>query len=435
MAKDNIITSIRGFHDVLPEETPRWHKVLGVTREIFSNFGFSEILTPLMERTELFARGIGDTTDVVEKEMFTMRGRGGESSSSVEGESGEMMTLRPEATAGIIRSWVEHHVHRTQSDWRVYCIGPMFRYERPQKGRQRQFYQIDAEIVGTQNPMADAEIIFLLDCLLRRLRVPELTFVINSIGCPACRPEYHRALGAYLEKYRERLSEDSQRRLETNVLRILDSKLPQDREVTEGAPGINEFLCDECDAHYTQVKRLLGGQGVEFEENSRLVRGLDYYTKTTFEVISGSLGAQNAVVGGGRYDHLAEAIGGPFTPAIGFAMGVERLISLIPWDEVEAENGVPALYLATASDEDRDEAFRIRHRLVSHGLSVAMDYEGRGLRSQMKKANRMSARYSLVLGERERQSGRAALRNMNTGEESDIDLEAPIEHWRQRLSR
>jgi histidyl-tRNA synthetase len=408
------IKAIRGFNDILPEEIGKWQFVEDTAREVFEGFGFSEIRIPIIERTELFSRGIGEATDIVEKEMYTFTDR-----------SGNSLTLRPEATASMARAYLEHQIYSFDPVAKLYCIGPMFRYERPQKGRYRQFYQIDAEVFGVENPMVDAEVILMLIHFLKRVGLEKLELQINSLGCRVCRPRYREELKNFLAKRSFRLCEDCQRRLHTNPLRIFDCKVETCQEAIADAPQVIDYICDECQRHFDQVKEYLEMAGLEYILNPRMVRGLDYYTRTAFEVVSYSLGSQNAVTGGGRYDNLFQEIGGLDVPGIGFAIGMERLVSLLP-----KEKGFiryPHLFIATLGEETYKEAYRLVNQLHLQGIRAELDYEGKSLKSQMRRADKLKARYVLILGEEELKRGRAVLRNMETKSQEEIPLQGLVD--------
>ena len=408
------IKAIRGFNDILPEEIGKWQFVEDTAREVFEGFGFSEIRIPIIERTELFSRGIGEATDIVEKEMYTFTDR-----------SGNSLTLRPEATASMARAYLEHQIYSFDPVAKLYCIGPMFRYERPQKGRYRQFYQIDAEVFGVENPMVDAEVILMLIQFLKKVGLEKLELQINSLGCRACRPRYREELKNFLSQRSFRLCEDCQRRLYTNPLRIFDCKVETCQEAIADAPQVIDYICDECQRHFDQVKEYLGMAGLEYILNPRMVRGLDYYTRTAFEVVSYSLGSQNAVTGGGRYDNLFQEIGGLDVPGIGFAIGMERLVSLLP-----KEKGFiryPHLFIATLGEETYKEAYRLVNQLHLQGIRAELDYEGKSLKSQMRRADKLKARYVLILGEEELKRGRAVLRNMETKSQEEIPLQGLVD--------
>jgi histidyl-tRNA synthetase len=407
----DIITAIKGFKDVLPAETRKWRRIETTAHEIFRAFGFREIRIPVLEKTELFSRGIGQTTDIVEKEMYTFADRGEES-----------LTLRPEATAGVIRAYLEHALHAAETETRLYTIGPMFRRERPQKGRFRQFNQIDAEILGPDDPLTDAELILMLVHFLNRLGLPNLNVQINSLGCSECRPAFREAIVSFLRGREEALCGDCRRRIGTNPLRVFDCKVEGCAAIVAGAPRLPDFLCAGCRDHFNRVQAGLALFGQSFHLNPKMVRGLDYYTRTAFEVTSESLGAQNAVVGGGRYDHLVRELGGPDISGIGFAIGFERLASLVPETDEDKESA-PALFIAALGDAALEKAFLICNRLRMTGIRAEMDHAGRSLKSQMKRADRLNSRYTLIIGDREVAENKGLLRTMNTSSQEEIDLD------------
>ena len=414
------IKAIRGFNDILPEEIGKWQFVEDTAREVFEGFGFSEIRIPIIERTELFSRGIGEATDIVEKEMYTFTDR-----------SGNSLTLRPEATASMARAYLEHQIYSFDPVAKLYCIGPMFRYERPQKGRYRQFYQIDAEVFGVENPMVDAEVILMLIHFLKRVGLEKLELQINSLGCRVCRPRYREELKNFLSKRSFRLCEDCQRRLHTNPLRIFDCKVETCQEAIADAPQVIDYICDECQRHFDQVKEYLEMAGLEYILNPRMVRGLDYYTRTAFEVVSYSLGSQNAVTGGGRYDNLFQEIGGLDVPGIGFAIGMERLVSLLP-----KEKGFiryPHLFIATLGEETYKEAYRLVNQLHLQGIRAELDYEGKSLKSQMRRADKLKARYVLILGGEELKRGKGVLRNMEDKSQEEIPIDNLLETLKSKI--
>jgi histidyl-tRNA synthetase len=403
------INSVRGFRDILPPETDRWRRVEETAHEVFLAFGFQEIRIPVLEKTELFRRGIGESTDIVEKEMYTFTDRGEES-----------LTLRPEATASVIRAYIEHSLHAAAPVTKLYTIGPMFRRERPQKGRYRQFHQIDTEILGPDDPRTDAELILMLTHFLRKLGLQNLSLEINSLGCPNCRPAFQQAIVSFLQGREEKLCPDCQRRLKTNPLRVFDCKVESCAKVIAEAPRLPDYLCDDCRNHFTTLQESLVLFDLPFKLNPTMVRGLDYYTRTTFEITTEFLGAQNAVVGGGRYDHLVRDLGGPDIPGIGFAIGFERLVAMIP--EKEDAPG-PLLFIAAIGEAAIKRAFFICNDLRMKGLAIAMDYAGRSLKSQMKRADKQRCQYALILGEREIEENRASLRNMQTGVQEEANLD------------
>jgi histidyl-tRNA synthetase len=406
-----IINAVKGFKDILPGEAPRWQYVERKAREIFSSFGIREIRTPVLEKTELFQRGIGAATDIVEKEMYTFLDRGG-----------EYLTLRPEATASIIRAYVEHSIFASDPVAKLFTIGPMFRRERPQKGRFRQFHQINVEFLGSDDPRADGEIILLLTHFLKSVGLAELRLEINSLGCPQCRPSYRVAILKFLDGREAGLCEDCRRRLTTNPLRVLDCKMEKCREITVMSPRLLDFLCRDCGEHFVKVRAALDNFGLTYLINPKMVRGLDYYTKTAFEVTTEFLGAQNAVAGGGRYDGLVSELGGPDIAGIGFAVGMERLISLLPLTDEDFQLS-PRLFIAALGPEAGEKAFSLSNRLRMRGLWVEMDYAGKSLKSQMKRADKSGSRYVLLLGEKELAAQMAELRDMEKGIQETIALE------------
>ena len=414
------IKAIRGFNDILPDEIGKWQFVEEIAREVFEGFGFSEIRIPILERTELFSRGIGEATDIVEKEMYTFTDR-----------SGNSLTLRPEATASMARAYLEHQLYTFDPVAKLYCIGPMFRYERPQKGRYRQFYQIDAEVFGVENPMVDAEVIVMLVRFLRRVGLEKLELQLNTLGDRNCRPRYREELKRFLMNKSFQLCEDCQRRLQTNPLRIFDCKVETCQEAIADAPKVSDFVCSECQKHFDKVKEYLEMAGLEYILNPRMVRGLDYYTRTAFEVVSYQLGSQNAVTGGGRYDNLFQEIGGLEIPGIGFAVGMERLVSLLPKDKEFIS--YPHLFIAALGEEPFKEAYRIINQLHLDGIRAELDYEGKSLKSQMRRADKLKARYVLILGEDELKRGKAALRNMETKSQEEISIDKLSEILKSKI--
>ena len=403
------IKAVRGFKDIMPHEAPRWQLVEEVAREVFRNFGFSEIRTPVLEKTELFARGIGEQTDIVEKEMYTFEDR-----------NGDRLTLRPEATAGVVRAYIEHKLHGTGGVVKLFTMGPMFRHERPQKGRLRQFHQIDVEVLGSHAPMADAEVIWSAWQILQELGVEGLRLELNSLGCPNCRPGHRRDLVLYLENVKQELCEDCNRRRERNPLRVFDCKNEGCRTALKLAPVIKHYMCPDCAQHLGQVMDLLEAASIPFVWNPYLVRGLDYYTRTTFEIVAQGLGAQSTVAAGGRYDGLVKELGGPDVPGVGMAIGVERLLLLLG-EPVEQEP--TDLFVAALGRDAREEAIPWLKELRSMGFIVQMSYEDKGLKAQLRQADRMRARYCLIVGEDELDEGVAKLRCMADGSQEEIDLD------------
>ena len=415
-----VIKAIRGFNDILPSEIEKWQFVEKTAREVHENFGFSEIKIPILERTELFSRSIGESTDIVEKEMYTFRDR-----------SGDSLTLRPEATASMARAYLEHHLYTQDPVAKLYFIGPMFRHERPQKGRYRQFYQIDVEIFGVAHPMADAEVMVMLMEFFKRVEMDDVQLQINTLGCEECRPRYRMELTQFLSKNAPKLCVDCKRRLETNPLRILDCKVETCREVIAGAPLVIDFICDQCARHFESIQGYLKILNTPYVLNPSMVRGLDYYTRTVFEAISPKLGAQNAVTAGGRYDHLMRDIGGPDIPGIGFAMGIERIVLLVPEKKETAR--FPDLFIAALGEEAQLRAFELANQLHREGIKTEIDYEGRSLKAQMRRADKLNSRYVLILGEEELNSGRAILRNMTRKDQEEIRLDEAVKEIKGRV--
>ncbi|MBP1708716.1 MAG: histidyl-tRNA synthetase [Deltaproteobacteria bacterium] len=414
------IKAIRGFNDILPEEIGKWQFVEKTARDVFEGFGFSEMRIPVIERTDLFSRGIGEATDIVEKEMYTFTDR-----------SGNSLTLRPEATASLARAYLEHQIYTFDPVAKLYFIGPMFRYERPQKGRYRQFYQIDAEVFGVANPMVDAEVITMLVHFLKQVGLEKLELQVNSLGCRGCRPRYREELKKFFGGKSSQLCEDCQRRLQTNPLRIFDCKVESCKEAVADGPQVVQFICPECQSHFEKVKEYLGVAGLTYVLNPRMVRGLDYYTRTAFEVVSYDLGSQNAVAGGGRYDNLFQEIGGIDVPGIGFAVGMERLISLLP--EGKGFVKTPHLFIAALGKETQEQAYRLLTQLHLAGIRAELDYEGKSLKSQMRRAGKLKTRYALILGDDELKRGQAALRDMEGKSQEDIPLNSLLTVLKEKI--
>jgi histidyl-tRNA synthetase len=414
-----VIQAIKGVKDILPADIPMWLNLEAMTRKLFEDYGYSEIRVPVFEYTELFARSIGTSTDIVEKEMYTFDDR-----------DGKKITLRPEGTAGVVRAFVEHKLYADNQITRLYYIGPMFRHERPQKGRYRQFYQIGVEALGLDHPHVDIEVLVMLHTLFTRIGISGLTLQINSLGDNACRGAYREALKSYLKEKLPVLCADCHRRYETNPLRVLDCKVDADK--FNDSPVMLDYLCNPCKDHFHTVEAGLQRLDVPFEVNPRLVRGLDYYTRTTFELVMGHTGAQNTVAAGGRYDGLVQEIGGPATPGIGFALGVERAISLMDPSIVETPR--PALFLSALGNEAVAFVLPIIHKLKSSGIRVDTDYTGSSLKSQMKKADKSRAGHTLIIGEQELKNGKAILRNMITKEQSELTLTNLIEDLKKTLA-
>jgi histidyl-tRNA synthetase len=417
-----MIQLIRGFKDILPGETELWQQVERTAKSLFDDFGFKEIRIPIMERTELFARSIGEDTDIVEKEMYTFPDR-----------KGDLITLRPEATASVCRSYIQHKLYAADPVRKFYTIGPMFRRERPQKGRYRQFYQINAEIFGVNSPLVDVELIFILNTLFSKLSVPDVTAHINSLGCPDCRPDFKRALSNFLMSVVNDLCSDCVRRKDRNPLRVLDCKVPSCREALTDAPSILDYLCTTCIQHFETVKNALASLNVPFVVDKRLVRGLDYYTRTTFEMQTHALGAQNAVAGGGRYDGLIKSLGGPDIPATGFAIGLDRLTEIAGFKRSNLFK-TPDIFIAALGQKSRLLAFEWLCALCLKDVKTEMDFEDKSLKSQMKQADRMGAEHVLIVGDNEIKEGKVILRNMKTKDQVSIPIENVVENIKLKLS-
>jgi histidyl-tRNA synthetase len=416
-----MIQLIRGFKDILPGEVELWQYIEKTARSLFEDFGFKEIRIPIMERTELFARSIGEDTDIVEKEMYTFPDR-----------KGSLITLRPEATASVCRSYIQHKLYSKDPVQKYFTIGPMFRRERPQKGRYRQFYQINAEIFGVDSPLVDVELIFLLVTLFSRLSVSDVEAHINSLGCPECRPKFNAVLSDFLTSSTGNLCSDCVRRKDRNPLRVLDCKVPACREAMAHAPSILDYLCPACSQHFETVKTALDAMNVPFTIDKRLVRGLDYYTRTTFEIQTGSLGAQSAVAGGGRYDGLVKALGGPDTPATGFAIGFDRLAEITGLNRNDFIK-TPDIYLAALGEKSLSLAFEWKSALCLEGVKTEMDFSDKSLKSQMKRADRLGAKHVLIVGDNEIKQGSVILRNMTTKEQVTIPIEHVVENIKAKL--
>ncbi|MFQ7128950.1 MAG: histidine--tRNA ligase [Ruminococcus sp.] len=408
-----ITKKIKGTEDVLPKDSYRWQFVEDVMRKESAAYGFKEIRTPVFEHTELFARGVGQTTDVVQKEMYTFDTKGGES-----------VTLRPEGTAGAARAVLEHGLVNDSLPIKASYFVSCYRYEKPQAGRLREFHQFGLECYGTQSPVADAELICAAQSIFDRLGIKQLRLEINSIGCPTCRAEYHKALKEYFYGYKDELCETCNSRLEKNPMRILDCKSPVCSKIAQGAPKITDYLCDECKEHFASVQKYLDAAGVEYTVNPTIVRGLDYYTKTVFEFVTDFIGAQGTVCGGGRYDGLIEELGGKHLPSLGFAMGIERLLMLMDKQGIEIPKPSTCdLYVAVMGESASLKSFEIIKAVRSCGLIAETDVVGRGLRAQMKYADKIGAKFSMVLGDNEIEQGKAVIKNMSSGEQTEIVLD------------
>jgi histidyl-tRNA synthetase len=378
------ITGIKGMNDILPGDVETWQHLEEQARKVFGAFGYREIRVPVVEKTDLFCRSIGETTDIVEKEMYTFSDKGGTS-----------MTLRPEGTAPVMRSFIQHKMYAQDPVSKLYYIGPMFRHERPQKGRYRQFHQIGAEVIGVDDPKIDAQVLAMLSHYFQITKIPDVVLQINSLGCPECRPGYRETLISFLEQHIESLCADCQRRYTT--------------------------LCIGCETHFGQVKGHLDALAVSYTVNPRMVRGLDYYTKTTFEMVTGSLGSQNAVAAGGRYDGLIKSLGGPELPGIGFAIGLERLALMLGEQSIEPPR--PELFIATLGETATRAGFTMLTRLQREGVLVEMEYTGKSLKAQLRRADKMKTRRVLILGEDELERGVAQLRNMDESSQEEVNLD------------
>lgn len=402
----------RGTKDILPDTVGDWNYVEGEIRELCRRFGYSEIRTPIFEHTELFQRGIGEGTDVVDKEMYTFTDRGERS-----------ITLRPENTASAVRAYLQNKLYAQSNLVKLFYIGSMFRYDRPQAGRMREFHQFGVEALGEANPAVDAEVILLAMNLLEGLGLKDLELSINSVGCPKCRSKYRTMLQDFFRYKLEDLCEDCRSRFERSPLRILDCKKDSDKPYMADAPKITDCLCEECAEHFAKLKELLTSAGISFTHDPRLVRGLDYYTKTAFEIKYPPLGAQSAVAGGGRYDGLIEEMGGNPTPAVGFATGLERLLLALESQNLlpEKNRSVDA-YVVALGETAQAEGFKLLNSLRQQGLSAAMDFAGRSMKAQMKQANKLGAKYSVILGEDEISEGVVMLRSMEDSSQAKVPM-------------
>ena len=408
----------KGTQDVKPADVYKWHTVEQIAAETAECYGFKEIRFPTFENTKLFKRSVGDSTDVVQKEMYGVTAK-----SSANGKDDDDFTLRPEGTAGAARAVLENGMLSDALPQKVYYNISCFRHEKPQAGRLREFHQFGAEMYGSASPAADTEMIAMVDAFLRRLGIKGIALNINSIGCPKCRGEYHKALKSYFEGRKDELCGTCRERLEKNPMRILDCKSPICQDIAKDAPVILDYLCDDCKSHFEKLQKNLTAMNIEFTVNPKIVRGLDYYTKTVFEFVTTSIGAQGTVCGGGRYDGLIEQLGGAPTPALGFAMGIERLIMTMEsqgCDFIEPKKC--ALYIAAMDEAALEKAIILTKKLRDDGIWAEYDLAGRGLKAQMKYANKLGADFSMVLGSNEIESGKANLKNMETGEQTEISL-------------
>ena len=418
-----MIQLVRGFRDILPGEIERWQEIEKTAVSLFEDFGFKEIRIPILERTELFARSIGEDTDIVEKEMYTFADR-----------KGELITLRPEATASIVRSYIQHKTYAKDPVQKLYTIGPMFRRERPQKGRYRQFYQIDVEVLGDASAYVDALLIFMLVTLFDRLLVKDVSAHINSLGCSQCRPDFKTALSEFINSKSEALCSDCNRRKDRNPLRVLDCKVPNCREAMKDAPSILDSLDPDCQKHFDDLKQSLEDLNIPYIIDKSLVRGLDYYTRTIFEIQSTYEGAQNAICGGGRYDNLVKTLGGPDLPATGFAIGFDRLAEISGLQSSDLVKR-PDVFIAALGEKSISKALKWSCRMALEGIYAELDMSGRSLKALMKRADRMGAGYVLIIGEQELKDGSAVLRNMETKEQESIGIEGIVENLKKALSK
>ena len=401
-----MISAVRGTRDILPDQVERWQRVEGVARRVCSRYGYYELRTPIIEREELFSKGTGESTDIVQKEMYSFDDKGG-----------QRVTLRPEATPGIVRAFVEHSLEQSLSVAKLFTLGPMFRYERPQKGRYRQFHQLNVEVFGVAEASLDAEVMEMACTLVGELGIDETELVINSVGCPSCRPAFSEALLKALGKDLPKLCVDCQRRAKTNPLRIFDCKVEADQPTIGRLPHSTDYLCDACREHFEAVQRNLRLYNQTFQLSHRLVRGLDYYTRTTFELLSSKLGAQNALLGGGRYDGLVKRLGGPDRPGIGFAAGLERLVLALPNSN---DQMAPDVFVAAIGPSAQDAVFVLARTLRVAGLRTLVDYETRSAKAQMKRANRAGVRHVVILGDDELAAGEVTIKTMATGEQCKV---------------
>lgn len=415
----------RGTVDLIPEDTQVWRYLEQQIQSICDRYNYAELRTPMFENTDLFRRGVGETTDIVEKEMYTFESRGGDS-----------LTLRPEGTAPTVRAYVEHKLYGDPNQpVKLYYMGPMFRYERPQAGRQRQFHQFGIETIGSHDPAVDAEVISLAAQLFKSLGIQHVTLELNSVGCSTCRPIHREKLVAYLTPHKEELCKDCQSRLERNPMRILDCKESRCKAITAQAPSILDHLCSDCDEHFAHVKGYLNQLDIVYEVNPKLVRGLDYYTRTAFEFMEGSIGAKSTICGGGRYNGLVEQVGGPDQPGIGFGMGIERLLLALSAQGVELpiQKGIDVFLIALGEDSNR-ERVRLLQQLRQAGLRAECDYMDRKMKAQLKAADRIGARFAIIFGDDELANGVVQLKDLTTGDQQEIALASIVNQCKERLN-
>ncbi|MDD5921876.1 MAG: histidine--tRNA ligase [Eubacteriales bacterium] len=411
------ISAPKGTKDILPGEVYEWQFVEGKFKDLCKKYGFQEIRTPMFEHTELFQRGVGDTTDIVQKEMYTF-----------DDHAGRSMTLKPEGTSSVVRSFVEHKIFAESQPTKLFYELPCFRYEKPQAGRLREFHQFGIEVFGTPDMMADAEVICFANDFLSEMGIKNVSLEINSVGCPKCRAAYRKALQDYFRPHFDELCDTCKTRFERNPMRLLDCKSPEDQKLAEGAPSILDYLCDDCRSSFEDLKKNLDAFGIPFTVNPRIVRGLDYYTKTAFEFVSTGIGAQSTVCGGGRYDHLIEEIGGPSVPGVGFGLGVERLLLLMKENgfEIPKPEGLD-VFIAVLGDEAKTKGLGILHELRQKGFSAEVDILARNLKGQFKYAARKNARHTVVIGSDELAKGAAQIKNMVTHEQVEVRFDKLVE--------
>jgi histidyl-tRNA synthetase len=416
------IRSVKGTRDLLPPDTNLWQRVEAEAHRIFAAYHYAEIRTPILEETALFARSVGADTDIVMKEMYTFRDRDDES-----------LTLRPEATASVVRAYIEHSLYNQGGIQKLYYLGPMFRRERPQKGRYRQFYQIGAEVLGSQSPLVDAEVLEMLVLFLERVGIRKYHLLLNSVGCPKCRAKYMNVLREALQAVKASMCVDCQRRADSNPLRVLDCKVEADQPIIEKLPKIIDHLDPDCRQHFDRVMKELQARQLSYQVTPRLVRGLDYYTRTTFEITSGVLGAQNAVVGGGRYDGLSEMLGGPPTPGIGFSIGQDRLILAVQAAAVLQSEAPLAAYVVWMGEAALPPAAGLVRELRAQGLSVEIDYDPMKIKKAMGVASKLQARFAIIIGEGELSTGRYQLKDMRSGQQQEMEPGNIAAHLKARL--
>lgn len=420
-----LTTRPRGTNDILPGEVEKWHFIEGKIRGICREYGYAEVRTPIFEHTELFQRGVGDTTDIVEKEMYTFIDRGKRS-----------ITLRPENTAPVVRAYLEENLYAGPQPVKLYYCGPMFRYDRPQAGRFRQFHQFGAEVFGSHEPAVDAEVIAMAMDFYGRLGLKNLKLLVNSVGCPQCRPGLRQKLQDYFRPHLENLCFNCQERFKKNPLRILDCKEGKCTKTGEKAPVILDCLCQDCHQHFEEVKRHLNLLDISFTVDRRLVRGLDYYTHTAFEITAADIGAQSSIGGGGRYNGLVEICGGPPVPGIGYALGIERILLAMERQGISIPGSARSeVFVVTAGDQAADAAFRLIFKLRAGGIPADKDYLGRSLKAQMKFAGKTGARYAIIIGEQEIKQGVVMIRDMGTGGQEAVSIDQVVQYFQNKNSR